>query len=85
MFNKLCFTRYRKFNPYGESVNKTATPDYSVFHTDFGITFGMFTCFDIDFKEPALTLASLGVRHFVFPNCWSSELPFLTGKRITFA
>ncbi|KAG8310396.1 hypothetical protein J6590_064980 [Homalodisca vitripennis] len=77
--NGMVVGRYRKFNPYGEPVNKPALPDHHYFETDFGVRFGMFTCFDIEFLEPAIVMArQFGIRHFVFPLCWISELPFLT-------
>uniref|UniRef100_A0A1B6F3X2 CN hydrolase domain-containing protein n=1 Tax=Cuerna arida TaxID=1464854 RepID=A0A1B6F3X2_9HEMI len=75
--------RYRKFNPYGESVNKPPLPDHHYFETDFGVRFGMFTCFDIEFLEPAIVMArQFGIRHFIFPLCWISELPFLTALQM---
>lgn len=39
----------------------------------------MFTCFDILFEIPPLTLTrETGVRNIIFPTMWFSELPFLT-------
>lgn len=59
----------------------TARPEIVTFHTDFGIEFGTFICFDVLFKEPALTLTrSMRVTDVVFPAAWFSEIPFLTGK-----
>uniref|UniRef100_A0A1B6FC38 CN hydrolase domain-containing protein n=2 Tax=Cuerna arida TaxID=1464854 RepID=A0A1B6FC38_9HEMI len=53
------------------------TPDYSWFDTDFGVRFGIFTCFDILFKEPTATLLSKqNITDFVYPTAWFSELPF---------
>ncbi|XP_054264602.1 vanin-like protein 1 [Macrosteles quadrilineatus] len=76
--NGTVVARYRKFNPYGEPVTKPAL-DLHTFTTDFNVTFGMFICFDIDFEEPGVVLArDYGVKHFAFPHCWISELPFLT-------
>jgi predicted amidohydrolase len=81
----LLYSRYRKFNLFGEEgFSITPEAELSVFDTDFGVTFGIFTCFDIVFEEPAISLAKiLGVRDFVFPTAWYSELPFLTGKSST--
>lgn len=53
-------------------------PDEVVFETDFGVRFGVFICFDILFKSPALDLVSKGIRDFVYPTFWFSELPYLT-------
>ena len=53
----------------------------TVFQTDFGVKFGIFTCFDIIFEQPAVTLVkNMGVTDIVFPTAWFSELPFLSGK-----
>lgn len=53
--------------------------EYSSFSTDFGVEFGLFTCFDIIFANPAVELvARKGIRNFVFPTAWVDELPFLT-------
>jgi hypothetical protein len=52
----------------------------STFQTDFGVEFGMFTCFDIIFYDPAIRLLETGrLKNFVFPTAWVDELPFLTG------
>jgi predicted amidohydrolase len=78
----LLYSRYRKYNLFGETgFSKTPEPELSVFDTDFGVKFGMFTCFDIQFEKPALSLVKeLGITDIVFPTAWFSELPFLTGK-----
>jgi predicted amidohydrolase len=77
----VCF-RYRKFNLFGEpGFNTTQEPEFSVFDTDFGVKFGMFTCFDILFEKPAISLVRvLGVTDIVYPTAWFSELPFHSGK-----
>lgn len=73
--------RYRKYNRYGDSDKSKSPLEYSIFTTYFGVTFGVFICFDMNFKEPAVTLArEKNITHFVFSNAWISELPFLTGK-----
>jgi hypothetical protein len=36
----------------------------------FGVTFGLFICFDSLFPQPALSLLQQGVRNFVFPTSW---------------
>ncbi|KAL1140188.1 hypothetical protein AAG570_000120 [Ranatra chinensis] len=72
--------RYRKYNLYDEPyVNSTESPEHSFFDTDFGVRFGVFTCFDILFKEPGLTLwRQYNVTDFVYPTAWFSKLPHLT-------
>ncbi|CAG7659394.1 unnamed protein product, partial [Allacma fusca] len=44
----------------------------------FGVTFGVFICFDLLFEQPAKQLVANGITHFVFPTSWIDELPFLT-------
>lgn len=65
-------------------VQKPQKPDLTTFETDFNVTFGVFICFDLMFEEPAITLASNGVAHFVYPTMWYSEIPYLTGKMEAF-
>ncbi|XP_073995444.1 vanin-like protein 1 isoform X2 [Rhodnius prolixus] len=69
--------RYRKYNLFGENyLNRQDAPEYVRFTTDFGVTFGTFTCFDIIFEEPAIGLVEkYNVTDFVFPTAWFSELP----------
>lgn len=77
--NGAVVSRYRKYNLFGEfSLNTTLTPDISTFTTDFNVTFGLFTCFDILFETPALALTRQNVDNIIFPTMWFSELPFLT-------
>jgi len=72
--------KYRKYNLFGEYyMTQTATPDITTFKTDFGVTFGIFTCFDILFRSPALELVKKhGITNIIYPTMWFSELPFLT-------
>lgn len=71
--------RYRKFNLFREAgVNTTLNAELSTFETDFGVTFGNIVCFDILFYEPAMKLVQMGIKNFIFPAMWTSELPFLT-------
>lgn len=52
----------------------------STFYTDFGVTFGMFSCFDILFKNPALKIFdNKSVTDVIYTTAWSSQLPFLSG------
>lgn len=55
----------------------------STFSTDFNVTFGHFTSFEILFKSPALDLvAHQHIKNIIFPSKWFSELPFLTAVQI---
>jgi len=50
----------------------------SSFVSSFGVRFGLFICYDMDFSEPAADLYALGVRDFLFPTFWDNEPPFQT-------
>lgn len=77
--------RYRKFNLFREGgVNTTFTAELSTFQTDFGVTFANIICFDVLFFEPAMQLVQMGIKNFLFPSMWSSELPFLTCELFNF-
>lgn len=79
----MCLTpnRYRKFHLYDEDGTQTTkTPDLVTFRTDFNVTFGVFTCFDLVFHYPANALVERGVRNFVFPTMWYSRIPYLSGE-----
>lgn len=69
-------------NLYGEfAFQPSNPPNVITFKTDFGVTFGMFICFDILFPVPALNLTrTLGITDVVFSTAWFSEAPFLTGS-----
>lgn len=72
--------RYRKYNLFGErDLDKPDEPEEVVIETDFGVRFGIFTCFDVLFKRPAQDLLRKNVDGVIFPTMWHSELPFLTG------
>ncbi|BES97572.1 vanin-like protein [Nesidiocoris tenuis] len=70
--------RYRKFNLYGENLNTTKEPEYSIFDTDFNVKFAQIICFDILFKEPGLTMIRKNkIQNIIHSSMWFSELPFL--------
>lgn len=72
---------YRKYNLFSEpEVRKPLRPDVVTFTTDFGVTFGVFICFDLTFAQPVLQMIEDGIKHFVFPTYWFSETPYLTGS-----
>ncbi|KAG4065202.1 hypothetical protein HA402_007599 [Bradysia odoriphaga] len=72
-------SRYRKFNLFGERVDKPFKPSIAYFDTDFGVRFGHFICFDLQFRSPALELVrDYNITDIVFTSMWYSELPFLT-------
>lgn len=75
-----CDFSYRKYNPIGEKVQKTAKPEMATFQTDFNVTFGLGICFDVLNADPLIPLVDRGVRNFAFPTQWNAELPFTAGK-----
>lgn len=71
--------KYRKHHLFREGgVNASTEADLSTFDTDFGVTFGQFICFDLLFQKPAMQLVKNGIKNFIFPAFWTSELPFLS-------
>nr|CAD7576104.1 unnamed protein product [Timema californicum] len=72
--------RYRKYHLFLEpSFSRPEEPEISIFETDFGVRFGIFTCFDIIFQAPAVQLVrKFNITDVIFPAKWFSELPFLT-------
>ncbi|XP_062385938.1 biotinidase [Sardina pilchardus] len=71
--------RYRKQNLYFEAAfDKPPQMELVTFSTPFAGRFGVFTCFDILFREPAVALVEdLGVRQLVYPTAWMNQLPLL--------
>ena len=78
VFLRLIFFRYHKQNLFFEEQFSTpAMVELSTFDTPFG-RWGMFTCFDILFKEPAVTLIETkNVTNVAFPTAWMDALPLL--------
>ncbi|NXG13952.1 BTD Biotinidase, partial [Grallaria varia] len=71
---------YRKHNLYFEYAFDTPPePDYTLFDTPFAGKFGMFTCFDILFFEPAVNLIrQYNLKQIVYPTAWMNQLPLLS-------
>nr|XP_033786620.1 biotinidase isoform X2 [Geotrypetes seraphini]XP_033786621.1 biotinidase isoform X2 [Geotrypetes seraphini]XP_033786622.1 biotinidase isoform X2 [Geotrypetes seraphini]XP_033786623.1 biotinidase isoform X2 [Geotrypetes seraphini] len=82
--NGTLLARYRKQNLYFEYAFDTPSEvDYVVFDTPFADKFGVFTCFDILFSEPAVSLIrKFSVKHVVFPAAWINQLPLLSAIEI---
>lgn len=81
MKNIFNISRYRKFHLFGEDgVQSTIEPDLTTFRTDFNVTFGVCICFDLIFDYPSNGLVERGVRNFVYPTMWFSEIPYLSGE-----
>ena len=76
--------RYHKQHLYHETqFNTPLTCEYVTFQTSFKVRFGVFTCFDILFSDPAIGLIEkYGVRNVVFPTAWINALPLVTSIQI---
>ncbi|XP_065204010.1 uncharacterized protein LOC135834100 [Planococcus citri] len=74
--------KYRKYNLYIErflpGLKSLSQPDFVTFTSDFNVTFGMITGFDIFFKEPGVSLIErYNVTDIIFPSSLPTRLPFL--------
>ncbi|CAI9173536.1 unnamed protein product [Rangifer tarandus platyrhynchus] len=71
--------RYHKYHLYRElQFDVPKKPELVTFNTTFG-KFGIFTCFDILFHDPAVTLVKdFHVDTILFPTAWMNVLPLLT-------
>ncbi|KAM4029430.1 biotinidase isoform 1-T3 [Anomaloglossus baeobatrachus] len=74
---------YFKQNLYFEfSFDTPPEVQYGVFDTRFG-RFGLFTCFDILFHEPVVSLIEKHkVKHLLYPTAWMNQLPLLSSVQI---
>ena len=71
--------KYHKQNLFHEDqFNTPQKAEIVIFETSFGVTFGVFTCFDMLFHDPAITLVEkYGIRNIVFPTAWMDGFPIL--------
>ena len=72
-------TKYHKFNLYSNEnrvIDAPVTPEHVMFTASFGVTFGVFTCHDILFKDPPLVLVERGVQNFIYTTSADSTLPY---------
>ncbi|KAM5157367.1 biotinidase isoform 1-T3 [Mantella aurantiaca] len=74
---------YFKHNLYFEyGFDTPPHVQHVIFHTPFA-RFGLFTCFDILFYEPVITLIEKHqVKHLVYPTAWMNQLPLLSSIQI---
>ncbi|XP_019375805.1 PREDICTED: vascular non-inflammatory molecule 2-like isoform X1 [Gavialis gangeticus] len=76
--------RYHKYNLFRSETQFDYPKELEMvtFNTSFG-NFGVFTCFDILFHDPAVVLVKkLHVDTVLFPTAWMNVLPFLTAIEI---
>jgi predicted amidohydrolase len=71
--------KYHKQNLFHESgFNTPSKCEHVIFTTGFGVRFGVFTCFDMLFKSPAIDLVTdYGIKNVVFPTAWMDGFPIL--------
>ena len=72
-------TKYHKFHLYHEEVkifDAPLSPEHVTFKASFGVIFGIFTCNDMVFGDPPLVLVENGVKNFIFPLAWGTQLPY---------
>lgn len=71
--------KYHKQHLFHEKqFNTPVHCEFVTFVTSFKVRFGVFTCFDLLFKSPAIDLVrKYGVRNIVFPTAWFDGFPML--------
>ena len=68
--------KYHKVNLFQEvqwNAGSKTSDNLASFETDFGVTFGLFICFDMLFTWPAQVLARSGIRDFAIPIWWVNQ------------
>lgn len=74
--------KYHKYNLYSElHISRPPSPTPVSFTTDFGITVGLFICFDINYPHPSQDLVSQRVDVIAYSTAWVDEVPFLTAPQ----
>lgn len=62
-------------------VDEAREPELVIFGTDFNVTFGILSSFDLFFKHPAATLIEKhDITDIVVPSSLPTRLPFLAGN-----
>lgn len=71
--------KYHKQHLFHEKAfNTPQKPEIVIFKTSFGVKFGVFTCFDMVFRDPAIELVEkYGIRNIVFPTAWMDGFPIM--------
>ncbi|XP_028401466.1 pantetheinase-like [Dendronephthya gigantea] len=77
--NGRLLAKYHKQHLYFEKAFNTPTKcEFVTFVTSFQVRFGVFTCFDMLFKDPAIDLVqTYGIQNIVFPTAWFHGFPMI--------
>ena len=77
---------YRKSHLFSEKLtgafDRAVPPEQRTFTTRFGVTFGIFICFEVLFEDPTIELIKQGITHFVYPTSWVNTPPFQSANQI---
>ncbi|KAK3282141.1 hypothetical protein CYMTET_10114 [Cymbomonas tetramitiformis] len=66
---------YHKQNLWGEANMDVPQDCPEVeFTPSFGVRFGLITCADLIYQQPALELVMKGIKHFILPAAWSDDM-----------
>lgn len=63
-------TKYYKsheFPSLQKSYDEVPQPSQVTYKSSFGVEFGVFTCYDIMFADPAKVMRANGIEHFLYP------------------
>ena len=52
------------------------------FKVSFGVTFGIFTCYDIGFCDPPFKLIQEGMKNIIFPTYWPNQYPMYISSHL---
>ena len=77
--------KYHKTHLFsGEALVFDFPPSVEVvtFKVSFGVTFGIFTCYDILFCDPPFKLIQEDVKNIIFPTYWGNEFPFYISNHL---
>ena len=61
--------KYHKLNPWFTKTFDEPDKEVVTFETSFGVTFGLFTCYDLYCKEPQQSLKEQGAAHICYSVC----------------
>ena len=77
--------KYHKSHLYpGEELSLDYPPSIEVvtFKASFGVTFGIFTCYDIVFCDPPFKLLQKGIKNILYPTYWANQYPMFISSHV---